>query len=35
VLGVEETAVRTGADLIDDVGLKIGVDGAGNIFAVA
>jgi hypothetical protein len=35
VLGVEKAAVRTGADLVDDVGLKIGVDGAGNIFAVA
>jgi hypothetical protein len=35
VLGVEKAAVRTGADLVDDVGLEIGVDGAGNVFAVA
>jgi len=34
VLGVEEAAVGTGADLIDDVGLQIAVDGTGNIFAL-
>jgi hypothetical protein len=31
---VEEGAVRTGADLVDDVGLKIGVDGTGDILAL-
>jgi len=31
---MEETAVGTGADLIDDVGLEIAVDGSGNIFAL-
>jgi hypothetical protein len=31
---VEEGAVRAGADLVDDVGLKIGVDGTGDILAL-
>ncbi len=35
VLGVEEAAVGAGADLIDDVGLEIAVDGAGNILSLA
>jgi hypothetical protein len=34
LLGVEEGAVRTGADLVDDIGLKIGVDGTGDILAL-
>ncbi len=34
LLGVEEGAVGAGADLIDDVGLKIGVDGTGDILAL-
>ncbi len=33
-LGVEQTAVGAGADLIDDVGLEIAVDGARDIFAL-
>lgn len=35
VLGVEKAAVGTGADLIDDIGLEIAVDGTGDIFALA
>lgn len=35
VLGVEEGAVGAGADLIDDVGLQVGVDGAGDVLALA
>lgn len=35
LLGVEEAAVGTGADLVDNVGLKIAVDGTGDVFAVA
>jgi hypothetical protein len=35
VFGVEEGAVGASADLIDDVGLEIAVDGAGDIFALA
>lgn len=35
LLGVEEGAVGTGADLIDDVGLEIGVDGTGDVLALA
>lgn len=35
VLGVEEAAVGAGADLVDDVGLKIAVDGAGDILSLA
>ena len=35
VLGVEETAVGAGADLVDDIRLEIGVDGARNVFPVA
>ena len=32
---MEQTAVGTSADLVDDIGLEITVDGAGNVFAVA
>jgi hypothetical protein len=35
VLGVEKTTVGTSADLIDNVGLKIAVDGTRNIFSLA
>lgn len=35
VLGVEEGSVGAGANLIDDVGLEIGVDGTGNVLALA
>lgn len=35
LLGVEEAAVGTGADLVDDVGLEIAVDGARNVLALA
>ena len=35
LLRVEEGAVGAGADLIDDVGLEIAVDGARNVLAVA
>lgn len=35
LLGVEEGAVGAGADLVDDVGLQIGVDGAGDVLALA
>jgi hypothetical protein len=35
VLRVEQRAVGAGADLIDDVGLQVGVDGAGDILALA
>jgi hypothetical protein len=35
LLRVEERAVGAGADLIDDVGLKIAVDGAGHVLAIA
>jgi hypothetical protein len=35
VLRVEQGAVGAGADLVDDIGLKIGVDGAGDILALA
>jgi len=35
LLWVEKRAVGTGADLVDDIGLKIGVDGTGDIFALA
>jgi hypothetical protein len=34
VLRVEQAAVGTGADFIDDVGLEIAVNGTGNIFAL-
>jgi hypothetical protein len=34
-LGVEEVAVGAGADLVDDIGLEIAVDGAGNVLALA
>lgn len=33
-LGVEEVAVGTGADLIDNIGLEIAVDGAGDVLAL-
>lgn len=32
---MEELAVRTGADLVDNVGLEIAVDGSRNIFSLA
>lgn len=35
VLRVEERTVGTGADLIDDVGLQVGVDGARDVLALA
>ena len=35
VLGVEQGAVGAGADLVDDVGLQVGVDGAGDVLALA
>jgi hypothetical protein len=34
LLGVEKGTVGTGADLIDDIGLEIGVDGTGNVLAL-
>jgi hypothetical protein len=34
VLGVEERAVGAGADFIDNIGLEIAVDSAGDIFAL-
>jgi hypothetical protein len=34
VLRVEKTAVGAGADLVDDVGLEIAVDGARHVLAV-
>ena len=34
LLGVEEVAVRTGPDLIDDIGLEVNVDRARNILAL-
>lgn len=34
LLRVEQAAVGTGADFIDDVGLEIAVNGTGNIFAL-
>ena len=33
-LGVEEVPVGTGADLVDDIGLEIAVDGTGNVLAL-
>ena len=35
LLGVEQVAVGAGADLVDDVGLEIGVDGTGDVLALA
>jgi len=35
MLGVEKVAVGTRADLVDDVRLKIAIDGARNIFSLA
>lgn len=34
-LGVEEVAVGAGADLVDDIGLEVAVDGARNVLALA
>lgn len=34
-LRVEQVAVRTGADLVDDIGLQVAVDGTGNVLALA
>jgi hypothetical protein len=31
---MEQAAVGTGTDFIDDVGLEIAVDGTGNIFSL-
>ena len=33
-LGVEEVPVGTSADLVDDIGLEIAVDGTGNVLAL-
>jgi len=30
---VEETAVGTGSDLIDDIGLEVNIEGTGNVFS--
>ena len=35
VLGVEKRAVGAGADLVDDIGLEVGVDGARDVLALA
>lgn len=35
LLGVEQVAVGTGPDLVDDVGLEIAVDGTGDVLALA
>jgi hypothetical protein len=35
LFGVEKAAVGTGADLVDNIGLEIGVDCARNVFALA
>ena len=35
LFGMEEASVCAGADLIDNIGLEIAVDGSGDIFAVA
>jgi len=35
LLGVEKGAVSTGANFINDIGLEIGVDGTGNVAALA
>jgi hypothetical protein len=32
---MEQTAVGTSANLVDDIGLEIAVDGTGDVFAVA
>lgn len=34
MLGMEELAVRTGADLVNHVGFEVAVDGSGDIFAL-
>jgi hypothetical protein len=34
LLGVEKTTVGTGADLVDNIGLEIAVDGAWHVFAL-
>ena len=30
---MEEAAVGTGSDLIDDIGLKVNIEGTGNVFS--
>jgi hypothetical protein len=35
LLGVEQAPVSAGADLVDDIGLEIAVDGAGDVLALA
>lgn len=35
VLGVEQTPVGTGSNLIDNIGLKIAVDGSRDVFSLA
>jgi hypothetical protein len=35
LLGVEQVAVGAGTDFIDNVGFEVGVDGSGDIFAIA
>lgn len=35
LLGVEEVAVDTSADLVNDIGFEVNIDGTGNIFALA
>jgi hypothetical protein len=34
LLGVEQASVGTGADLVDDIGLEIAVDGSGDVLAL-
>ncbi len=34
MFGVEEVTVGTRANLVDDIGLEIAVDGSGNIFSI-
>lgn len=34
LLGVEQAAVCTGSDLVDDIGLEIAVDGSWDVFAL-
>lgn len=35
LLGMEEAAVGTSADFVDNIGLQVTVDGTGNVFALA
>jgi hypothetical protein len=35
MLGVEEATISAGADLIDNIGLEIAVDGSWDVFALA